>query len=188
MSIPVSKEGPTREKLSPNFYRSCSRYVRKVCLHCEKDFKSYVSQKRKFCQMKCSSDFQKSQAKSKKTKYCLICSKGFIPKRPDSPGLYCSYKCTGISNRKEIVMRSGYRSVFNPVRSTSKQGYALEHRIVFEDHCGVESRENEVVHHINRIKDDNSINNLMLLSDISHKRLHAHKFMRGDGGEILGQH
>lgn len=50
-----------------------------------------------------------------------------------------------------------------------------QHVVIMEQHIGRRLRKGEVVHHINEVKTDNRIENLCLMSNKEHSRLHAQK-------------
>ena len=66
----------------------------------------------------------------------------------------------------------GYRSIYTMNRSESKSGWQLEHRLVAEHVLGRKLEDNEVVHHVNFTRDDNRIENLQVMLDIDHQKLH----------------
>ena len=67
----------------------------------------------------------------------------------------------------------GYTKVLNPDHPRSnKNGYVLEHILIAEKKIGRPLTSNEVVHHINGIKDDNRPENLLVLTKSEHSALH----------------
>ena len=68
----------------------------------------------------------------------------------------------------------GYVAVFVPTHPrANKDGYVMEHDLVMEKEIGRYLNDGEVVHHINRQRDDNCISNLKLMTASSHMSFHA---------------
>ena len=55
----------------------------------------------------------------------------------------------------------------------SKHGYVLYHRVVMENHLNRLLYDNEIVHHINEDKHNNSIDNLEVMDRVEHNRMHS---------------
>lgn len=74
-------------------------------------------------------------------------------------------------NWKGGISRShplGYVYIKPPVGHphVTVRGYVMEHRLIMEQHLGRYLTPEEVVHHINGIKDDNRIENLLLFPSV----------------------
>lgn len=107
-----------------------------------------------------------------------------VYRSPSAPGpRFCSVKCTGAAQRGEANPSwaggtrrhaRGYIWRYVPDHPDADvRGCVLEHRLVMESVIGRRLRPEEVVHHINRVKDDNRPENLQLLpNQAAHSRLH----------------
>lgn len=87
----------------------------------------------------------------------------------------------GIGHKKQ--RGDGYIAVYFPDHPKSnKEGYIMEHDLVMECYIGRWLKEDEVIHHINKKRDDNKIENLKLMTFKEHARLHMierHKNKKG---------
>lgn len=66
----------------------------------------------------------------------------------------------------------GYRMVVARERGQANP-YVHEHVLIAEKTIGRRLKGNEVVHHINGVKDDNRPENLLVMTRAEHKKLHA---------------
>ena len=94
---------------------------------------------------------------------------GTLHKRCEKHGLELDRFHNGKS-RKD----SGYVLLYKPDHpNADKKGYVPEHRVIAEEKLGRQLKPNEVVHHINHIKDDNRRENLQVMSMKDHKSFHS---------------
>ena len=82
-----------------------------------------------------------------------------------------SRKIHGIGHKKK--RSDGYISVYFPEHpKCTKDGYIMEHILVMENSIGRHLNDDECVHHKNRNRSDNRIENLQLLTFKEHASLH----------------
>lgn len=111
---------------------------------------------------------------------CIGCGKKFktvLQEIKRGGGKYCSRECFYKGFRKSVTRgkdhhtwkggriktSEGYINVYNPThKRANSKGYVREHILVMENHLGRNILKTEAVHHINEIKDDNRIDNLMM--------------------------
>ena len=107
---------------------------------------------------------------------CLHCNSIFNA-RESKLGLmpkFCSQVCFGLNKRKPYIIKKGYKKIldYNHPRA-DKKGYVFEHIVVMEKHLGRLIEKQEEVHHIDKDRGNNNINNLMLFPDhYSHMQYH----------------
>lgn len=180
---PICKK-PFTKKRNTSIY--CSRYcchksqkkemITKTCLRCSKSFKvkPSLSPRKKYCSKECT--------RNQVLLSCDICNKPFYRKASHvKENNFCSRGCT---NKHLSIIFSGDKS-YRWTGGINFDGryYKINiapnktmryHRYVMEKHLGRKLKSKEIVHHINRNKSDNRIENLMLMTDPKHKSHHAH--------------
>lgn len=68
----------------------------------------------------------------------------------------------------------GYVQVYYPKHHRSnKSGYVMEHILIMEEHIGRHLNPDEVVHHINFVRNDNRIENLKIMTKTEHMSFHS---------------
>ena len=84
-------------------------------------------------------------------------------------------------------IHNGYYMTYKPGRPTADStGYIYEHRLVMEEHLGRYLESKEIIHHKNHNKLDNRIENLEIVSPITHNLIHAVKDMVGRQCSVCG--
>ncbi|MCP4597055.1 HNH endonuclease [Neptuniibacter sp.] len=94
----------------------------------------------------------------------------------------------------EIKNSNGYILVYSPdhpARNAQGRGYVLRSRLVMEESLGRYLTEDEVVHHVNGVIDDDKLENLMLMQKSEHLSFH-HKqsvanMVRDKSGRFTGK-
>ncbi len=160
------------------------RSILKKCLYCNKEFKVAFSEikvgKGKFCSNTCSGFYRRTGINS----FCKICNKPIVIRKnrvSQKEGNFCSYKCKGIAHSKYFRGEKcanwkggrgksrGYICILKPSHpSANGSGYVREHRLVMEKYLGRYLETFEFVHHRNKIKDDNRIENLQIVTKKTH--------------------
>ncbi len=176
--------------------------VTKVCEICEEYFDVPYCRREiaKFCSVECSGIGTAKRYDNERVKIdCKHCGEEFsMPQCHSDRRVYCSYECHAEAERGivkpstaegNLVKQSdGYyleRAKFHPF---AVAGYVFEHRLVVERWLNEADahhpflirvdgkrylRRDIVVHHINEIKDDNRLINVIPLTNEIHGSLHA---------------
>jgi hypothetical protein len=181
------------------------------CLVCDKEFSKCPSAARRFktCSLECRGKYSSRLYANRIEKTCEVCDEPFYvkPSHYDSRftcGTVCKYKRLEdhLSNLNggpgensanwkggRFVCPAGYTFVLDPGNPMSNSGgYVREHRLVVSKHLGRYLTGDEVVHHIDENKSNNSIENLLVMSSAEHMRHHTkeREFTRDKIGRITG--
>ena len=159
--------------------------IKIICCHCKAEFLNYKGNHRKFCSRKCKSEYQKKYPNSGcfTNGHTKGFHKGCTPwntgkKMPK----WIKDKYTGTLHWKwkGQAVRYGYTYLLKPNHPNShKDGYIKRANLVMEKHIGRYLRKGEIVHHINHVRNDDSIHNLRLFHNRSeHQRYHRTKICR----------
>ena len=96
---------------------------------------------------------------------------------------------------KKVVKKGDYLYALVPDHpNATKNGYVLMHRVVVENRLGRLLSKSEIVHHKDHDKKNNSIENLEVLTQSEHARLHRnehpmklHEFVCPECGKVFSK-
>lgn len=169
----------------------------KECILCKKLFKTF-SKKQKFCSSKCyweklkviqkgetNNFFGKKHSQSTKNNWSIK-RKGIKHSQKTIDKL--KIKNNGVNNPAwkggRVITPNGYVLIHKPSHPFARKNYVFEHRFIAEIQLGRFLKPNEQIHHINKIKNDNRIENLMVFaSRRSHVKFEFRKEV--DPNEII---
>ena len=136
------------------------------CKVCGTTFRS-ANKNPKFCSKQCAGI---SRRIPPTTVQCPECDRSFELTRKNARrgGRFCSVHCARQHRVPIRTFHEGYALILN-----DKGERVSEHRHVMEKILGRKLKDNEDVHHINEVRDDNRPENLMVLTRSEHMRLHT---------------
>lgn len=172
--------------------------MNKNCLICSKLFSARNNDngRAKYCSTKCQYEGKRKHVKIK----CKFCENE-CESTPSGTKEFCNKTCFNAYRSKTYrgerafhwkggrIDNDGYIAVIvkdHPygLKKTNTQ-YILEHRLVVEKHLGRYLLPTEHVHHVNGNKKDNRIENLILLTNSDHLKLHYRDRKVDSKGKLL---
>lgn len=131
-----------------------------------------------------SSNFSRHRATcEERDKYCPVCSKFFRARACNKSVIFCSHSCYMIQRNRddpELSRRAAQKAgqvIAEKYRGTGTKSYIKEggrhqHRVVAEEKLGRPLEEGEIVHHIDGNKFNNDPDNLQVMTQSEHARIH----------------
>ena len=157
--------------------------VKIICQYCGKEFELLACESRvkKGLVHYCSKECRDNARKNGKYISCQYCGKEFYSIRNH----FCSKECAN-NYRSEYCVKKTYKEngyIIHHIRGYNKKGNAKEHRLVMENYLGRKLGKDEVVHHIDGNRENNNIENLVLMTRGEHSRHHRQEELKS--GKIL---
>lgn len=106
---------------------------------------------------------------------CAFCGNTFLKKPYLKTKVTCSSRCKyelRALTKKTSYMSKGYVYILTNSKWANKCGYESEHRVIMREKLGRPLEHWEDVHHINGIRHDNRVENLIVMSQTKHLSLH----------------
>jgi ribosomal protein L31 len=163
-----------------------------TCNFCSKTFKVLPSKKyRKFCSSSCFeesvkkrgyvAEWTESRKKAMSEKYKGEGNPMFGKKHPSKGKIRVEMRGKNHPCWKggKTINKEGYIIIENIVETSGKK--KREHRLILEEALGRELKPTEIVHHLNGIKTDNSLGNLILVDRAEHIKIHKKDLLKGRG-------
>lgn len=184
-SIEIYKRKPLSEETKRKIGLANSKpKIKIICKLCGKEFFTYPARanKAKFCSYKCMGTNQKNRIPwNKGTKGICKANSGSIKK-----GQFLGENHPNWKGGRYLSQPGKYIYFYLPQHPHSNNdGYVFEHRLVMEKHLKRYLNPKEMVHHINKIRDDNRIENLVLFKNSSEH--HKHHWIMGDLKHLMDQ-
>ncbi len=158
--------------------------MRRNCRRCNSAFDTKANNQI-YCSDLCRNKEKYNRSKTTFKHSCAYCKQNFF--NCHKIRTYCSNKCSNDSRRifidiptclesasRKIDKNLGYVRVYAPMHpEANTRGYVYEHRLIAEQMLGRRLAPGEVVHHKNRIRWDNSEENLQVMTQEEHTHHHA---------------
>lgn len=146
----------------------------RICLYCREEFTFPTSRLKyrscKYCSRKCLYADQLGKPHP---------HKGFPATSGSFKKGHVGFKGLRGRNREQHpcwkggrYVENGYTLIYDPEHPSNKSGYVFEHRLVVEKHIHRQLTSEEIVHHKNKHRSDNRIENLQIMTRSEHSKHH----------------